>query len=147
MVPGDDRAAAARETEALADGRVRCFWDADHLAGRTWSKEFAANHADALREAFAGDARAVAMVAALSAPFDEVPAAWDCAFFYRPGVTWPGAVPKPVAWTKQSEFRDAETGREASGRFWTGRSPRALVDSAWPEEIALGFRAVVEPRR
>jgi hypothetical protein len=143
MVPGDDRAAAAEAAAVFPADRTAHFWDETRLIGRTWSAHFLPRHMEDLRRAVSDIPELAERIAAWSPDPELAPPAWDCAFFYGPGIAWAEPLPLPVAWTKQFGFWMSGDGAESGGTFWSDRSTTALVDSSWTSEMEAGMARIV----
>ncbi len=145
MVPGDDAPSAGGAARALAESRVRCFWDPERSSGASWSEHYQIRFRADLESIFAGDPEMASWIASCAEDPSRCPM-WDVAYFFAPDAAWQRALPEPSWWTKQFGFGlDADTG-ETSGTFWRSSSPGELVPSSWQAEFAAGMATIESAR-
>ena len=140
MVEGDDEPSARSAARDFADARATCFWDPERFSGAAWSRDYQARFAQALLTAVHEDEWLKARVETCIADPLACPM-WDVAYFFDANAEWRGALPEPVAWTKQFGFAFDLTAPDA-GMFWRSASPATLQRSAWTDEVAAHMAAL-----
>lgn len=142
MVEGDDREAALEAATRFPTDRAAHFWDEPRVIGRVSTGHLVSGRLADLRQATSGIPDLAGMVVSWEADPSSTPPAWDCAFFYPPGDRWTEPMPEPHAWTKQFGYWENTDATENGGTFWCNRSPTALVNSSWAEEMDLGMNEI-----
>jgi hypothetical protein len=138
ILQGDDRPPAVLQAQRIVDPRVRCFWDADRVAGRLWGAEQREHVLPKLLPLIPADAP---WREALETWDPEEQPLWDAGWFCAAGAGWPaGGLPQAAAWCKQFSYSGGEPGGNG---FFRGEGQAVEVAwSSWDEQLAAGMGAI-----
>jgi len=143
MLEDDDALAAQDASRLLTDRRVRQYFDATRLCGRTLMSELFPDCLNQVIAATPTDHPLRGTLEEWAADRSKPAPLWDAMLFYDSAAEWGAVAPRPVRWSNQVAYHGASASGAPSATFFRDTCSSPPVESDWYAEIRSAMRALL----
>ncbi len=141
MLGSDDQPSAEKSSTIFDDPRVTQYWDSQRLSGNTYSTQVYPDRFRQVSQVMPEDHFLAAMFKQMADRSPEQIPMWDFALFYRAGVIWKDAPPKPQGFIRQLAYSPMQNG--SGSTLLVDDFSQPPIQSDWFDEVRREMRSLM----